>query len=145
MHQRLLARVQIQLDGAEGAKRRGEGQLIFYFQLTDAMGRLYQDHTSYDLEKVEAGLRASDLVCTESAFVLPGDYSVAIAIYDTATREHAVKKDKLRVVPLKTDPLPDLWRDLPAAEFVEPSEPPDHWFLPKERAKLHLPVATRRT
>lgn len=142
VHQRLLARVQIQLDGAEAAKRRGEGALVFYFQFTDSKGRVYQDHTSYDLEKVEAGLKTQDLVCTESAFVLPGDYSVSVAIYDTATKEHSVKKNKLHVGALKTDPLPDAWRDLPQVEFMEPSEPPDHWFLPKERGRLHLPVVS---
>jgi len=51
VHQRLLARLQIQLDGAEAAKRRGEGKLVFYFQITDSKGRVYQDHTEYDLEK----------------------------------------------------------------------------------------------
>ncbi len=144
IHQRLLARMQIQLDGAEAARRRGEGELIFYFQLTDASGRIYQDHTSYDLEKVEEGLKAQDLVCTESAFVMPGDYSVSLAIYDTATKEHSVKKDKLHVAPLKTETLPDAWHGLPPVEFIEASEPPDHWFLPKERGRLHLPLSPRR-
>jgi hypothetical protein len=145
VHQRLLARLQVQLDGAEAAKRRGEGQMIFFFQLTDAMGRIYQDHTTYDLAKVEEGLKAQDLLCTESVFVVPGDYVVSVAIYDTATKEHAIKKDKLHVALLKTDPLPDAWRSVPPVEFEETSEPPDHWFLPKERGKLHLPLATRRT
>jgi hypothetical protein len=144
VHQRLLARVQIQLDGGEGAKRRGEGELIFFFQLTDVKGRIYQDHTSYDLQKVEVGLKAQDLICTESAFVVPGDYAVSLAIYDTATKEHAVKKDKLRVLPLKTDPFPEMWKDAPAVEFVEPSEPPDHWYLPKAKGRLNLPLTPRR-
>jgi hypothetical protein len=143
VHQRQLARIQVQLDGAEAAKRRGEGELIFYFQLTDTQGRIYQDHTSYDLEKVEVGLKSQDLVCTESVFVLPGDYSVAVAIYNTATKEHSIKKDKLHVAPLKTDPLPDAWRNLPAAEFVEPTDPPDRWFLPRIQGKLNLPLAPR--
>jgi hypothetical protein len=144
VHQRLLVRLQIQLDGAEAAKRRGEGQLIFYFQLTDAKGRIYQDHTPYDLEKVEEGLRAQDLVCTESAFVLPGDYSVVVAIYDTATKEHAVKRDKLHIAPLKTEPLADAWRGLAPVEFVESVDPPDRWFAPKVHGNLNLPVTVRR-
>ena len=143
VHQRLLARLQIQLDGAEAAKRRGEGKLMFYFQITDSKGRVYQDHTAYDLEKVEAGLKAQDLVCTESVFVLPGDYLVALGIYDTATKEHAVKKGKLHVPPMKIEPLPDAWRDLPPVEFVEAVEPPDRWFAPKVQGKLNLPVAPK--
>ncbi len=144
VHQRLLARLQVQLDGAEAAKRRGEGSLVFYFQLTDSKGHVFQDHTTYDLEKVEAGLKSQDLICTESAFVLPGDYVIALAIYDTATKEHSVKKDKLHILPLKGDPLPDLWRDLPTVEFLEASEQPDRWFAPKLHGKLNLPVTARR-
>jgi hypothetical protein len=144
VHQRLLARVQVQLDGAEAAKRRGEGEMIFFFQLTDARGQVYQDHSNYDLEKAEEGLRAQDLSVTESAFVLPGDYTISLAIYDTATKEHAVRRDKLHVAPLKTEPLPNAWRDLPPVEFIEPSEPPDRWFLPKELGRLYLPLTLRR-
>lgn len=144
VHQRLMSRLQVQLDGAEAAKRRGEGELIFYFQVTDAQGRVYQDHTSYDLTKVEEGLKAQDMVCTESVFVLPGDYAVSLAIFDTATKEHSVKKARLHIPPLRIDPLPDAWRNLPPVEFVESSESPDHWFLPKETGKLNLPVTPRR-
>lgn len=138
IHQRLIARVQIQIDGGEAAKRRGEGDLVFYFQLTDTKGRTFQDHTTYDLGKAEEGLKSQDISCTESAFVLPGDYSVAVAIYDTATKEHVIRKDKLHVAPLKVDPLPDMWRDLPSVEFLDNSDPPDHWFLPKTHSSLHL-------
>ena len=139
-----MSRLQVQLDGAEAAKRRGEGELIFYFQITDAQGHVYQDHTSYDLTKVEEGLKAQDMVCTESVFVLPGDYSVSLGIFDTATKEHSVKKTKLHIPPLRIDPLPDAWRNLPAVEFRRDSESPDHWFLPKETGKLNLPVTPRR-
>jgi hypothetical protein len=45
---------------------------------------------------------------------------------------------------LRTDPLFEGWRDLPSIEFVEPSEPPDHWFLPRERGRLNLALTTRR-
>src|SRR5579863_435437 len=140
IHQRLVVRVLIQMDGAEAAKRRGEGELVFYFQFTDSKGRTYQDHTTYDLAKAEEGLKAQDITCTDMAFVLPGDYAVSVAIYDTATKEHVIKKNKLHVAPMKLDPLPDMWRDLPAIEFLDASDPPDRWFLPKTRSKLNLPV-----
>jgi hypothetical protein len=89
-------------------------------------------------------MKAQDLMCNESAFVLPGDYSVSLAIYDTATKEHSVKKAKLHIVPLRIDPLPDAWKNVPPVEFVEPSEPPDHWFLPKLKGKLNLPLTPKR-
>lgn len=144
VHQRLMARMQVQLDGAEAAKRKGKGELLFLFQITDSGGRIYQDHTPYDLAKVEEGMRAQDLSITQSAFVLPGDYSVSMAIYATATKEHSTKKIKLHIPPLKLDPLPEAWRNLPTVEFVENSDPPDHWFLPKAKGKLNLPIALPR-
>lgn len=142
-HQRLLSQMQITLDGAEAAKRRGEGQFLFFFQLTDSKGQIYQDHSTYELEKVESGLKSQDLVCTESAFVLPGDYQVFWAIFDTATGEHAAKKDKLHVAQLKSDPLSGAWRDLPSVEFLPPLEKPDTWFLPTVKGALRLPVETK--
>lgn len=144
VHQRLMTRLEILFDGAEAARRKGEGELYFMFQIVDSSGRVYQDHTPYDLAKVEDGMKFQDLSITESVFVLPGDYSVSMAVYDTATKEHSVKKTRLHIGPLKLDPLPDAWHNLPSVEFVERSEPPDHWFLPQESGKLNLPVALAR-
>jgi hypothetical protein len=138
--QRLLAGIEVRVDGAELARRRGEGQLLIFVQINDESGAAWQDHGSVDLEKIEEGLKASDVLYTESAFVLPGDYRVSIAIFDTATREHSVRKDKLHVPPLKNDPLPQAWRDLPRVEFRPPVEPPDSWFLPTVTGRLHLPL-----
>jgi hypothetical protein len=38
--------------------------------------------------------------------------------------------------------LPGAWRDLPAVEFIEPSMPPDGWYLPAIEGKLRLAVKT---
>ena len=142
--QRLLAGIEVRVDGAELARRRGEGQLMIFVQLSDETGAAWQDHGTIDLEKVEAGLKSSDVLYTESAFVLPGDYRVAIAIFDTATGEHSVRKDKLHVAPLKNDPLPQAWRDLPPVEFRPAAEPPDSWFLPTLTGRLYLPLEVKR-
>jgi hypothetical protein len=143
-HQRLLARFQIQIDGADAAKRRGEGRFTFFFRLTDSQGRVFEDHNDYDLQAVEEGIKASELMCTDSAFVLPGDYQVAYAILDTATGEHVVRKDKLHVAPLHIEPLPQSWRGLPAVEFVPIKDKPQIWLLPDIVGRLNLPVSNRR-
>ena len=142
-HQRLVARFQIQVDGSDLVKRRAAGKIIFYFQFTDEGGRVYQEHGDYDLEKVEKSLRASDVVCSDNAFVLPGDYTVSFAIYIPATGEHAASRETLHVPAVNDDPSPDLWRDLPPVEFLDPGEPPDCWFLPKVRGEVKLPLAPR--
>lgn len=142
-HQRLRADVEIRLDGAELARRRGQGQLLMLLQISDQQGRRYQNHLSLDLAKMEEGIAKQDLASTFTAFVTPGDYRVAVALYDTATREHSLKQAKLEVAPLKNDPLPDAWRDLPAVEYLPPADPPDSWYLPSVTERLRLPLKSR--
>ncbi len=142
-HQRLRADVEVRLDGSELARRRGEGQLLVLLQISDQQGRRYQNHLAIDLAKVEEGVAKQDIVSTFTAFVTPGDYRVAVALYDTATREYSLKQDKLEVAPLKNDPLPGAWRDLPAVEFLPPADPPDSWYLPSLTERLRLPVKSR--
>ena len=110
-------------------------------EVLDDQGAAYQNHSAIDLEKVEAGLKASNLVYVQSVFLLPGDYRVAAAVVDTTTGEHGVRTDKAHVAPLRTDPLPEAWRDLPAVEIVAPEELPDGWYLPRLQGRLHLPAA----
>jgi hypothetical protein len=138
VHQRLLARVDVTLDGAQLAPLRGQGEMVILFQLNDRENAAWQDHGSIDLQKMEEGVKGSNIVYSEYIFVLPGDYRISIAAYNTATRQHAVRKDKLHVPALKNDPLPELWRDLPAVEFRPVAEPPDAWYLPQVKGRLHL-------
>jgi hypothetical protein len=139
-HQRLMAQVQIEVPGSELNKRRGKGKLIFFFQFTDAQGRDYQDHATFDLTKVQDTFRSAAAVTTDSAFVTPGDYLVSFAVYCTETGEHTARKEKMHVPPITSDPFPGMWRDMPAVDFVDASDPPDAWFLPKALGHVDLPV-----
>ena len=141
-HQRLVTEVGLKLDGADLAKRRGRGRLMIFMQIADRQGARYQDHGSIELEKLEEGIKAQEITYTQSAFVLPGDYDVSLAIYDTNTEEHSTRREKLHVTALKGDPLPDAWRNLPTVEFVTATEPPDSWYLPTLSGRLHLPIET---
>jgi hypothetical protein len=142
-HQRWVAQVDVEIDGAEMEARRGKGALFVLFQFADANGRLYQDHGTLDLSKVQPGVRAQIIIYSESVFVTPGSYPMAIGVFDTNTREHWLKRETLRVPQERADPLPQAGRDLPPIEFVPHEESPDSWFLPTVTGKLHLPVETR--
>jgi hypothetical protein len=142
-HQRLIAGVDVDVDGAELARRRGKGQFFVLVQLTDEKGRVWQNHQEMDLDHIEEGMKANNAVFSQLIFLLPGDYSVSIGILDNATGEHGVIKRRVHVSPLKNDPLPRAWRDLPAVEFITPSMPPDSWYLPSIAGKLCLAVETR--
>ena len=142
-HQRLRVIIEAQVDGLELARRRGEGKLLVLAQLTDGNNRTWQNHVETDLEHVEEGIKHNNVVFSQSFFVLPGDYRTAVAVFDTASGEHNVIQRTLHVAPFKHDPLPDLWRDLPAVEFFTPEQTPDRWFLPSVEGRLRLPVETR--
>ena len=142
-HQRLIVGIDVRVDGVELARRRGKGKFLVLVQVNDEQGRAWQNHQELDLEHIEEGVKGSSAEFSQLFFVLPGDYRVAIAILDTATAEHSVIQRRLHVSPLKNDPLPGAWRDLPAVEFISASMPPDNWYLPAIEGKLRLAVETR--
>jgi hypothetical protein len=144
-HQRLLAQLDVLVDGREFAKRLAEGrEMVVFVEVDDAAGRPYQNHVALDLKKMKDTIRSQDVSCAMSFFVLPGEYNLRLAVYATATGEHSVKEEKLHVAALKNDPLPEMWRDLPSVEFIDPSEPPESWYLPSVTGRFHLPVTAKK-
>ncbi len=139
-HQRLVAQVSVEVDGAELARRRGKGQFLVLVQVNDEKGHVWQNHQQIDLEHIDEGIKSNDALFSQLLFVVPGDYRVSIGIFADATGEHGVIRRKLHVSPLKNDPVPGAWAGLPAVEFVSPSNPPDSWFLPSAEGKLRLAV-----
>ncbi len=129
-HERLLTTIRIKVDGQELAARRGRGQIGLMIQLRDSSGTLWQTHDGIDLTKLQDGVEKQDIQYQQSVFLLPGEYEVSLAIVATASGEHAVARRKLKVAPLRGDPLPDAWRDMPAVEFIRSKESPDSSFLP---------------
>ena len=143
-HQRFEARIEMVLDGNELARRRGKGYMAMLVEFTDSANRVYQTHQALDLQLVKEDAGKSNISYIQSAFVTPGDYTVSLAIFDTATGEHSALRLPLHVNPLKNDALPDSWRDLPPVEIIKPLEPPDDLFLPNITGRLRLQLETRR-
>src|SRR5438067_78152 len=95
-HQRLLAQIEILVDGKEFARRLGEGrEMVVFVEADDAAGRPYQNHVALDLKKMKNTIRSQDVSCLMSFFVLPGDYNLRVAVFATASGEHSVKEEKL--------------------------------------------------
>jgi hypothetical protein len=128
--------VEIKVDGRDLESRRGDGELVFFVQITDRDGTRYQNHGSIELSKLSENIKAADLEYSQRAFVLPGDFRLAVAIFDTNTGEHSARQAQFRVAPTQHDLLPDAWRDLPAVEFIGSTESPDSWYLPDVRGRL---------
>jgi hypothetical protein len=140
--QRLRARVDIQVDGEEVAKRRGRGFLVMLVQFNDGEGRVYQTHKALDLQDMKETAGKMTFIYSQDAFVLPGDYRVSLGVFDTQTGDHSVAQRMLHVGPLKNDPLPAAWRDLPPVELLH--DAPDEGLLPSLTGRLNLPLETRR-
>ncbi|HWY47297.1 MAG TPA: hypothetical protein VNX70_07930 [Bryobacteraceae bacterium] len=143
-HQRLQAKIDIQVDGNELARRRGKGFFVVLAQFTDKENRVYQTHEAIDLQLVKDDIGKSNVSYIPSAFVIPGDYRISLVVLATATKEHSAMQLQLHVNPLKNDPLAGSWRDLPPVEMLQASQSPDDLFLPNITGRLNLPLETRR-
>ena len=142
-HQRLFSRVVMKVNGEELARRRGRGQFLLMIQITDGKGDAWQYHSPIELQRIPEGMKANDYEYIQPFFVVPGNYSISLAVFDTATGEHSVARRRLHVAQLRGDPWRGAWRDLPAVEFLDPCDPPDTWFLPLIQGRLDLPVTTK--
>ncbi len=143
-HQRLEAKIDIQVDGNELARRRGKGFLVILVQFTDSENRVYQTHEAIDLQLVKDDIGRSNVSYIPAAFVTPGDYRISLAVFATATREHSAMRLPLHVNSLKNDVLPAAWQDLPPVEILQPATSPDDLFFPNITGRLNLPLETRR-
>jgi hypothetical protein len=136
-HQRLVSRVQVELDGRDLAARRGDGKLMMFIQITDRAGVRYQSHGSIELSQLNENTQTTILDYLQRAFFLPGDYRLAVAILDTTTGERRTRQMQFGVDPPQDEVLPDAWRDLPSVEFIGRESSPDSWYLPGIHGRLH--------
>ena len=140
--QRLVARVEIQVDGDEAKKRRGRGALVMLVQIVDAKGRLYRAHNVVDLREMKEEASRVNFVYSQDVFVLPGQYRITVAAFDSENLEYSLTQRTLRAHPIKKDPLPRTWQDLPDVELARGLPGGAQGSL--VRGGLHLPMESRR-
>lgn len=143
--QRLIARLEVWVDGKELTSRGNKGSLIALVKITDSAGRVYLNDGKIEMGNLKPEAKNSDIMQSWECFVLPGDYMVAMALYHTETKEHDFVTRKLHVPALKNDPLPSVWQGLPAVEFWAPTdaEHQDVLFHPEIQGRLSLRLASR--
>jgi len=142
LYQRLSVVLFVRVDGAEFVKRSGPGEMVVFIEIRDRDDRVFRTHRALHFEEVKNPGALAAVNFEQYAFVVPGDYQVAAAVYDTGSKEHALKR--LHVPEVAYDPLPNSWRDLPEVEYVTVSDPPDAWYLPEVAARLSLPVQNEK-
>jgi hypothetical protein len=102
--QRLLTSVAATVDGNTLKKRQYSSPMLLFLEARDHQKRRYRTHLVLTLPKgtdYAAGWKWTEDIC-----VVPGDYEIAAAIYDTESKEHSLRRTKLRVPELHHDPLP---------------------------------------
>ncbi len=132
-NQRLETTVRAGVDADEFMRR---GPLVVYLQIRDRENRSYRSFTSLTPGKDVNMAEVASLNWDQHACVLPGDYDVAAAVYDTRSKEHSLKRAKLHVPELPHDPLANAWRDLPEVDFSD--------CVPIDSPQLFLPLKTER-
>jgi len=93
-----------------------------YLGIADGNGRwsLNYDHSHIDLRQVPPN--AKPLRWHGYAFVRPGTYRIALLAYDASNERHFVWRKTMQVD--QPSVLPDIDRDLPTVEFVDPDRIP---------------------
>jgi len=144
VHQRLSVLLSVRIEGAEFVNRSGPGQLVVFMEIRDRDDQVFRTHRGLHFDELKNPSDLASVNFEQYTFILPGDYQVAAAVYDTKSKEHALKRIKLHVPDLARDPLAGSWRNLPEVEFVTRSDPPDVWYLPEISSRLYLPVQQER-
>lgn len=83
----------------------GGGRLLSVVRLTDSRGKSYEANQSQAL-KLPTPDQSNEMVLSFGAYLLPGEYKVAMAIYSTASQKRSVYHQVLRIAPIPNDPCP---------------------------------------
>ena len=143
--QRLVSKIAVALPGSELIRRRHDGDLVLLVQVTDAAGHAYRNFAILELQSLKPELAKTDVIFTWGAFALPGDYKVAVALYDKKSGEHDFAENMFHVDRLKNDPLPEAWKDEPSFEYWDPlTDNIDAMFRPEMEGRLHMPVSSAK-
>ncbi len=142
--QRLGVHVQVRIKGKDLNKRGPRHDLFLLAQAADGQGAWIAPRVMLTKQLDKPLGRGAEVQFWLDLLVLPGDYSLVVGLFDRATNEHNLTRVPLRVAPLRDDPLPLAFRNLPQLEFLGPTEGLEDDFRPELASRLWLPVETRR-
>ena len=135
-YQRLETSIWVDVDPDEFVKRFKPGQVEVFLEIRDHDNRAYRVHQALTLPSTQEPADRGAVRCVQHAFITPGDYQVAAAVYDNLSKEHSLKRTRLRVSKVARDPLPDVWLRLPKVDFSTD--------MTRISSRLSLPLKTAR-
>ena len=137
-YERMHLRILVKISGSQVRRHLPNAGLAFMYQVTDAAGRIYQDHTILEPQKLERTVDDYDLMEEENMLVIPGEYRLALALYDRKTGKYSFQEQHVTVPKPAGDPLPNCWPDNPSVYFFQPDDP---GFNVLQRAPMALKLS----
>lgn len=126
----------VSLDKVDAADN--DAKLLTVVRFKDSHGKSYDAHSTYALPRRTADQK-DEIATSFTAYLLPGEYKVAMVVYGTASHKRSVAHQTIRVPSISNDPLPAAWNNLPAVEFLAMRSP-----LGVADGHLNLPLQTNR-
>lgn len=144
-HQRLIATIQVQVPGPELLKRSHDEHITLLVEVRNGQGVSSRNFGVLDLADLKPEMKRSDVEFSWQAFAVPGQYELSVALWDKKSGEHNFLRRLFHVDAYRSDPLPEMWRGLPAFEFWGTKrDGPDYVFHSDIEGRPNLTLATRR-
>jgi hypothetical protein len=144
-HQRLIAKIQVEVPGPELLKRSHDEHITLLVEVRNGRGVSFRNFGLLQLDNLKPEMKRSDVEFSWLAFAVPGPYEVLVALWDKKSGEHNFMRRLFRVDAYKNDPLPEMWRGLDAFEFWSTKrDGPEYMFHSDVEGRPNLPLSTRR-
>ena len=144
-HQRLIANIQVQVPGPEMLKRSHDDHITLLVEVRNGQGVSARNFEVLELSNLKPEMKRSDVEFSWQAYAVPGQYELSVALWDKKSGEHNFLRRLFHVDAYKDDPLPEMWRGLPAFEFWGNNrEGPDYIFHTDIQGRPNLALATQR-
>jgi hypothetical protein len=144
-HQRLIATIQVQVPVPELLKRSHDEHITLLVEVRNGQGVSSRNFGVLDLADLKPEMKRSDVEFSWQAFAVPGQYELAVALWDKKSGEHNFLRRLFHVDAYRNDPLPKMWRGLDAFEFWGTKrDGPDYMFHSDIEGRPNLGLATRR-
>ena len=144
-HQRLIATIQVQVPVPELLKRSHDEHITLLVEVRNGQGVSSRNFGVLDLADLKPEMKRSDVEFSWQAFAVPGQYELSVALWDKKSGEHNFLRRLFHVDAYRNDPLPEMWRGLPAFEFWGTKrDGPDYMFHADIEGRPNLALATRR-
>ncbi len=141
--QRLLVEFEAAIRAKDMIKRGGLHDLSLVARVADSRGEWLEGYGALQTELDPVKTPRATLVFRVQAWMRPGEYAAGLVMTERRTGARNVARREFRVPAVSRDPLPELYRDLPRAEFLPAAEGADTFFRSEITSRLWLPAPTQ--